>query len=208
MTFLEMVALLRLESGLSGQSQLLTTENQSGINERLVNWVQQANREIQQAQDDWRFLWRRDSSSLIVNQWEYRAGELGISTPTKFNKLKIVRNLRLLEWEEWDAEFDGRQDETGMPTVAVIAPNNRIYLYPTPDQAYDLQISYQRIYNNLVRDHHRSLVPAQYHDCIVYKALMYYALYESDDDLYTKASMRFGDLYNQLCIDQLPSVRV
>jgi hypothetical protein len=56
MTFLELCKRVRADAGISGD--MATVLNQQGMMAKLVNWVRQADLDIQRMHTSWAFMWR------------------------------------------------------------------------------------------------------------------------------------------------------
>lgn len=70
---------------------------------------------------------------------------------------------------------------TGRPELYAIAPGAVAKLYPVPDAAYALTLTYYRRPPDLVNDTDVSQIPVDYHDLMVSFAL--YKAYRSEDDI-------------------------
>lgn len=203
MNFLELCVRVREESGVSGTGPS-STANQVGVLAKIVGWVRDANNDIEKLKSEWRFLWRRALTVLVVAKQSYSPLELNVSELKSMQRIRVGdKFLRVIDWDEW-VECYEQQTGQGMPQVVAIAPDNSFYFYPAPDAAYSVTIDYFSKPVRLVNDTDLPQIPEEHQDCIVQKALMYYANFEEDQALYQLASMRYDEKLSQLCGDQLP----
>lgn len=70
MTFLELCQLVARTAGLSGTGPTAVT-GQSGDLDRIVDWVQMADLDIQQEHPNWKFMWAEGHFETIVGETEY-----------------------------------------------------------------------------------------------------------------------------------------
>jgi len=221
MTFLEMAQLLRQECSVSGDGPSAVT-SQSGEYGRLINWIQQAHEEIQNAHYDWKFLWNSGSFDTIAAQALYDLtsdadmGGVGakIDDFAQFvrytqgdwhNQNKVLidgDHLDELPWSEYRAaEYP---TASGKPYLYMVRPDNKILFYPTPDAVYDISFEYYRTGLVLAAASDSPLMPPRFHRAVVNRAMMYYGNYESADEVYKGGMEAYGLVMVQLEADQLP----
>jgi hypothetical protein len=208
MTFLELCNRARQESGISGDGPL-TTLNQIGILAKVVQWVRQANIDIQLMHGHWSFMWRMSTANLIPGQRDYSAVELGIADCNLIRSMDIGGNtITLMDWDLFKQH--GYLHETGsqQPTVYAVRPDGRFVFYPVPDQGYTLTAEYMINPIELLNDSDVSVIPEKHHDAILHKALMYYATHEEDWNLHQASERRFNDRIAQLSAAYLPRIKL
>ncbi|WP_351122560.1 hypothetical protein [Shewanella sp. T24-MNA-CIBAN-0130] len=208
MTFLELCIRVREQSGVSGNGPA-TTLSQTGVLAKLVSWVIDADMDIQSLKDDWKFLWRQNAATLVTGQQSYTFVELGIADANQGAIGSVfIDNLPalIIDWREWLDDFDQRLPDLGQPTVLSVSPDGKVFVYPVPIYDVAIKTNYYAEPVSLSADADISVIPAKFHDCIVQKALMYYATFEEDMQLYQMANARYESKLTDLCNAQLPSM--
>ena len=218
MTFLELCKALRRETSVSGTGPNAVT-GQTGESARLVNWINQANTEIQLFRSDWKFLWAEGSFNTIASQGTYDialAGDMGgggnvISDFGVFElfdpltgggpRLSIGgTNISLLTWGEYDPlNYSGE----AQPYEMVVRPDGKWTMLSTPDAVYAVAFNYYKTPTLLAADSDVSVIPTLYHDAIVSRAMMYYAEYEDAPELMSAGAERFDQIMDAMRATQL-----
>ncbi|MCH7421304.1 hypothetical protein [Shewanella sp. MM_2022_3] len=206
MTYLELCVRVREESGVSGTGPA-STINQVGVLAKIIGWVRDADLDIQRFKTDWKFLWRRAQSALVVGQQSYSATELSLSDLKDINRFWVNDTpVRVVDWDEWVDRYEPQGTGQGMPQVVTIAPDLSFMFYPVPDSNYSTRTDYFKMPVALTADSDVSAIPAAYHDCIVQKALIYYGKFEEDQNLIQLASLEYEQKLSELCRDYLPKM--
>lgn len=206
MTFLELCNRVREISGVSGDGPPSVT-GQRGILQRIVNWVRDAEHEINLLhQNDWQYLRKIGSVNLAVNQGAYAVSDVTTLAINRINRAYINGNaLIVMLHQEWlDRLPMFSQGVKGDPQYVVLTPEQQIQVYPIPDKALPLTLDYQLRPIKLTANTDKSLIPERYHDIIVHKALMAYADYEEDMHRYQRANMEYGNWLAMVASEQLP----
>lgn len=206
MTFLELCQRVRQESGISGAGPV-SVLNQKSILEKVVQWVKQADLDIQRLQSDWLFMWRMSNVQITQNVREYDALTLGLGNMGVLQSLDIDGDIvRYCQWQHFKEAGYLQATQQGGPTVYTVKPDGLLVMYPTPDKNYTATAEYSIAPQPLVNDDDVSPVPAQYHDIILHKALMYYASHEEDNSLYQVSAARYEAVLSELASEYLPRI--
>lgn len=210
MTYLELCVRVREESGVSGTGPA-STINQIGVLAKIVGWVRDADLDIQRFKTDWKFLWRRAQSALVLGQQSYSAAELALSDLKDLSRFWVNdQPMRIVDWDEWVDRYEPQgtsgPNNSGLPQVVTIAPDGSFMFYPVPDSAYSTRTDYFKMPVALNGDSDVSAIPTAYHDCIVQKALIYYGKFEEDQNLIQLASLEYEQKLTELCRDYLPKM--
>ncbi|MEJ6520329.1 hypothetical protein PQI64_11290 [Shewanella bicestrii] len=206
MTYLELCVRVREESGVSGTGPA-STINQVGVLAKIVGWVRDADLDIQRFKTDWKFLWRRAQSALVVGQQSYPAADLSLNDLKDVSRFWVNDTpVRVVDWDEWVDRYEPQGTGQGMPQVVTIAPDGSFMFYPVPDSNYSTRTDYYKIPVVLSADSDVSVIPAAYHDCIVQRALVYYARFEEDQTLLQLALQEYEQNLTELCRDYLPKM--
>lgn len=218
MDFLALVNALRREAGVSG-SDLTSVSGQTGEANRCVNWVNQAWLDIQNAHQSW--LWMRSSDSFNTTSPtdSYSVATIG---PTSFSEWLTdtfrcylastgrsdEQFLTYLPYDEFRDYYDfGTQATlTGRPLHFTVKPDSSIWLGPDPDATYTVTCDYMKAASSLAVNTDAPGLPVQYHNIIVYRALMSYALFESAPEVLARAKSEFNRWMSRLEANQLPQL--
>lgn len=207
MNFLELCQRVRQESGISGTGPE-SVLNQKAILQKVVEWVRQADLDIQRLHGDWFFLWRMGTANLTAGVASYSGQSLGL-TGSLQDLLVLEINgypLRRYSWKQYKAARYQITGLPGTPSCYTVRPDNMILVSPAPRENMAATAEYSIEIQPMVDDGDFSLIPEKFHDVILQKALMYYASNEEDNSLYQVASMRYENALSELANDQLPTV--
>lgn len=177
-TFLQLVQQLQREAGIAGTAVSAVT-SQTGIYEKLVNWVADADIHIQSMRVDWKFLWSEYSvSTTIGNALPASPSDLGIWDKESFYldySLSTNRSLKYLDYLEWK-KGRGRGVLTNRkPERISIKPDNQLILVNPPDAAYALTGEYWKTPTRLAANSDTSDIPVQFERVIITQAKIWLA---------------------------------
>ena len=213
MTFLELCNRVVQESGISGAG-LISVEVTAAtppILRKVVEWVRQADIDIQTLQDDWGFRWAIGTLPLLQGQGVYTAMDLGLMDLHKFRGPLIRSNggrVHYMPWRQFSMAGYQRETALGDPQLITVRPDGLIMVYPTPAHNVDLDAEYTRKAVRMLDSEDQPLIPEQWHDVILHKALMYYANHEEDNDLFEKSRFWYEQRLTEMGADQLPVMGV
>jgi len=230
-TFLQLVQDLWREVGAAGIAPT-TTVSQSGELLRLVNYVHDAELEIQNLWSDWKFLRKTLSFYTYTNnqtgiftdntgstsafpadlaEWDYKTWFLIPPGQT------LLQPIQCYEWfEVRDQVFD--TVSRAQPWRAIVMPDNTIRWDLIPDQPYQGQVEYRSVPYDLKADADVSNIPARFANRIIVEwARMKYGLFENAAEQYNNGKtavygvvsddgiVKMPGLLAQLENDQLPN---
>lgn len=207
MTFLELVQAVHRETGAGGTAPT-SFANLTGEAERLKNYVRTADMFIQNRWVDWNYLWGESTVSLLSGTYQYSPVGSGGAAINSYDRETFFigeNKLAVVSW--FDVRGEVREDSSMEPFQVVIMPDNSLRVDGTPDDSYTLNFAYyaKPVAMTLVDD--ESAIPAQYHDAIVGKAIMYYAEFENAPEQMQKGQTMFADFYMALESHELPGDR-
>lgn len=217
-TFLQLCQLTREKCGISGSGPL-TTVGQTGEYGRVVNWVNEAYLEIQNANETWDWMKGDFSFQTVVGQQGYTPAQAGITDfQTWFLDTLRCYNTSLGTADEqfvvpWPYErfrnfYQFQQQPQARPVVAAIdAPTKSLLLGNTPDQVYTIRGKYQKYATYMGADTDVPILPVQYHMLIVYGAMRMYALYENAPEVMAGANVMYDSMYDRLMLNQAEDIR-
>ncbi|WP_333609713.1 phage adaptor protein [Arsukibacterium sp.] len=207
MTFLELCNRVRQESGISGSGPL-TVINQQAILAKVVEWVRQADLDIQRLQPTWTFLWRIGSAVMQTDERQYSLLDLGLADTNRIKNMTIGdQPLIEMGWDWFKRMGYARNTDRHQPTAYTYRPDGILMFFPIPDQDYVIEVERSILPTQLQFDDDVSLIPERFHDVIMRKALMYYASHEEDNMLLQVATMRYNDSLAELSAACLPVMK-
>jgi hypothetical protein len=155
----------------------------------------------------------------VASQWEYTAADAGL---TDFGNWKrdsfrassvnnLYRDEQLLNYMDWTTyrnlyRYANMRNTLARPVVVSITPNKDLAFGSTPDQIYTINGEYYTQPVSLTADTDIPGIPARFHMIIVYRAMMYYAGYESAAEVLARGDFEYRRLYSRMEIDQLPTI--
>lgn len=188
-TFLQLVNRVERESGTIGQSQRLSSVTGAvGRQEKIVYWTSQAWEIIQRLRPDWTFARREFSHALTIGQARYAAADLGIAdfggwmpeadgySPYSLYDPAIGQadetRVRVRDYRVWRDAYDFGAPDPMRPNILAFDPERRLCAGPVPDKAYVLRGDYRRSIQTLTSDADEPFISADFHDTIVWQALI------------------------------------
>lgn len=218
-TFLELAQKLRQEVGASGTGPS-TTLNQVGEYKRLVTWVQDAWREIQQEFPSWAWNWLRGTFTLntVAGTAGYTTTNAGISAnfaqwkPETF-RIRLTSagygsetKLIYVPYQDFRDIYELGPRIQGRPLHVTVKPDLTLALGPIPNDIYTIEGDYVTVPQELTADADIPLMPSQFHMAIVYLAMMYYARYEAAGEIYADAFGKYQTVLRRIAMNQLPEL--
>ena len=218
MNLLQLVNQTRVECGVSGPT-LASAQNLTGESARILAWVQQAWIDVQTSKEDWLFLREPFEFNTVAQQWEYTPANAGL---TNFGNWKrdsfrassvnnLYRDEQLMNYMDWTTyrnlyRYANMRNTYARPVVVSITPNKDLAFGSTPDQAYTVNGEYYTQPVTLSADTDIPGIPDRFQMIIVYRAMMYYAGYESAPEVLSRGDYEYRRLYSRMEIDQLPTI--
>lgn len=235
MTFIELVQKTWALSGLTGTGPGAVTD-QSGLNARMVLWVQEAYLDVQKAHTNWGFHWKETPYDQTLTVGESYAVPTAFSAADyrKLDRAWIAEPLadplaspqtEEFRWAELEV-VRHPSDVTDIHLQTVTGGEtqgkpSKLYLFPTgrqqstatwefnsaPDKEYPFKFSYWMDYHELADDADEPVIPAKHQMTIVWKALEYYSYYDEDTAINTLAERKYLQALHRLEREELPPMR-
>lgn len=209
MNYLALCDKLLKETGLSDQG-VSSVIGQNGLNKKAVDWINRAWVEIQNL-SDWEFLWQETTFNTVVNQQDYDPViNLALSPSLDKwipNSVRITENnltgyLSYTPWSEWvRANFS-----TGKPTSFTIRPDNKMSFNTLPNAVYTISFDYYRTPQQLSQNTDELLLAEQFHDAVLYKAILYVAAEQDAPELYQDAQSQLNIRLSAMGTSALPTI--
>ena len=212
MNFLETVQKARRMCGIVGTGPT-TLVSQTGIYQKLAEWVADADVMIQGQWVNWDFLRTTNTFNLSADVRDYTLASLNITDHNMWAVDSFIRDstaptyqvLTHLPYHEWYMLYKNGTQTTGTPTHFTVKPTRALAFYPIPDATYAVDADYFRSPQRMSANTDTSLIPSQYHDILVYRAKMLYAESEDAQEVYQLASADYARVLAQLEAHSLPN---
>jgi hypothetical protein len=221
MNYLQLINRTRVECGVSGPD-VSTVTGITGESARIANWVNAAWVDIQTAKEDWQWMRAPFQFNTITQQQFYTPTEAGVAATfanwkrDSFRCSTVGSNYgdeQLMNYMEYTTfrnlyQYANMRTTYTRPVVVTIKPgvNKDLGFGSIPDQPYVIVGEYYKKPTDLVVDTDEPDIPARFQLAIVYRAMMFYAGYESAPEVYQRGELEFKRLMNRLDIDQLPTL--
>lgn len=215
MTFLEICQELARLSSIPGSGPTTVT-GQTGELLRVVNWAKNAWTDIELRHPRWNFLRKDLQFNTVIGQQAYTMTQMSALDLRMVDRdsLRIYETAVGVSDEQYLTSWDynifrdtymfGSQANQ-RPTVFATDPANKSTLFGSiPDKIYTIRGKYWR----------RALAPTidadvpaysdEFHQLVVYRALLKYAGYEAAGDAKQTALEEYGPMMRALERDQLP----
>ena len=178
MTFLELCQTVRQEVGVSGTGPT-TVLNQEGQLKVIIDFVADADFQIQILWDDWDFLWAQYSSTLStgtaapatskptdLGTWDMRSFYLDYTTNNS-------AFLTPLPYTNWRTDYRQGVATNSLPTYVVVQPDKNIFVDAPPDKAYTITADYWKVPTRMAANTTVSPIPEQFHRVIIALSLIH-----------------------------------
>ena len=222
-TFLQLCIDTARDSGAVGKAPTSVLD-QTGRQEKVVNWVRDAWKLIQTSQENWIFLRANWIGTLIPGAMEYSA--VSFSVPRFGHWLTDMPNYRpttiydpaigkkdehhigLISYEQWKVYYDRGYHDPSRPQHYALAPNGELRFGQTPDKPYTVRGEYKKTAQILDGNADTPDFPEMYHDIIKWRAIMLMAEHDESPPGLQMAFGKYRELLFQLQRTQLPTFNV
>lgn len=206
-TFLQLCQEARRECGIQGAGPT-TVVSQTGLLQRVVDWVADADEYVQSLHHDWDFLWSSFSGVTASGSEDVTLAQptdLGAWDRESFalnRGLATGRPLVVKPYKEW-RQFNGVKSNQP-PSSITIKPSGDLVLNSKADAVYTINADYWKTPTRMTVDASTSDIPVRYERIIICRAKMYF--YEDQQllDLYKAAEKEYQEWLALLRGDQLP----
>lgn len=202
-TFLEHLVDLHRESGAAGIAPTAVT-GLTGEHLRLANWVISADLYVQRLKHRWNFLRTEYSAATVastrdatkpttIQNWDLDTFALDTDQPlvaVKYNSIKR---------EVFDITIED------VPWRVIILPNGNLRFDPVPDAAYTITADGYLKPVPLAADADVSLIPEEFHQVILGRALILYANYENAAEIKSQGNELYTEFIVPLMSQELAS---
>jgi len=194
----------RSKAGIAGTGPVAVT-GQVGEYQRIVTWVREAWVKIQTLPYDWTWMWAEYTPfETIASTSDYVLTNVDVIHTDSITLFKTSvgpsakYRVRYEDWKGFQLKFGAVTSDDGTPTVVTRMPSGGLRFYPAPDVPYTVGFEYQTDAQVLTANADTPAIPSQYHDIILYRALLDYAGYEETTDVYSYANSEYTSLLRSL----------
>lgn len=208
-TFLTLVQDLHREVGAAGTAPS-TVANQRGEALRLLNYIKEADSEIQELWMNWKFLFANPSFSQTattsVAAMSAPAG-IGMWDLSTFKLLPVGETLpqQFPAYEYEDVKTEILDPTPGLPWRVIVMPDNSLKLDSVPNNSHTVLADYFKAPVALAANGDISLIPERYHGAILGAAIKKYGEFEGAAEMMTKGQNMYDAYYDKLETHQLPN---
>lgn len=215
-TYLQLVQALRQEVGAAGSGPT-TVVGQTGEYARMVSWVSQADQEIQQVHDQWRFKVGTFSLDTVVGVSSYAASQCTPPVPDlrtwRPRTIKIYLlsagvtdeiELNYIDYEAWYVMYGTGPQSNTRPIHYTIGNEMELLIGPRPNDVYRISGEYHRESSVLVNDSDMPAYPAEFHMLPVYLAMMKYGRFTAAGEVYSDGERLYKQMLRRMERTQLP----
>lgn len=176
--------------------------NQTGILEKLVNWIADADEAIQSMYFDWQFMWAQFSASTVAGTKDVtKPSDLGIWDTDSFyldRTLTTYKKLTEYDYFKWRTNLRNGPKTNDKPTYFIIGPDDNIILESPPDAIYTLTADYYKTPTRLAANTDTSPIPSRFERIIIAKAKIYYGQDQGAPDLVAAGMNEYRELLQRM----------
>lgn len=203
MTFLDLCRLLRQEAGIAGDGPN-STSGQTGPYKKVVDWVRRAYASVQTARQDWDFLWFEDSFALPIGSREVAMRDIDLRFKSVVRDSVRIQTLAgqtlpvdFVSYERFKEKYL-TSSPFGLPCEYTITPNRKIKFSSAPDFDAVVYLEGHLSPHEFSANTDQPVFDAEFHEIILYRALMYYAANEEAGNIYQDAKANFDEMYKRM----------
>jgi len=229
LTYLQACVRTRQECKVSGSGPVAVT-GQAGDLKKIVDYVADAYREIQNRYPNWRWLRSAFTVNTTLGDDAYAPTDCTdsrlSSAVSRFSRwiltddygcsnLKIYltssgvggeRWLSVIPWGSFRAIYKIGTQTNGPPAHATIDPQNNLVLGPKPDGVYTVTGEYQMSAQELAANSDAMEMPGQFHMLAVYLAMEKWGQDKGQTNVFNRGSFEGNRMMRQLEANQLPEL--
>lgn len=135
----------------------------------------------------------------------------GVHTITSNNTASFVgfnteQHLTVRDYDGWRNTYlvGSLRGTYQRPHAVARGPANTLMVGPVNDDGYTLVGDYYKVPSELSAAGDTPVLPTQFHDAIVYRAMMFYGVSEAAPEFYDEGKLEFSRMIRQIEASQLP----
>ena len=215
-TFLQLCQRVVQEVAASGAGPS-TVIGQTGEYRRIVDWVAEADQEIQREHDSWRFMVDDFAINTVVGVTGYAASQC---TPPvvdlrKWKERRIkcyllaagVTDEQLIpyiDYDEWYRRFATGPQSNSRPMFWTYGNEMELLIGPPPADVYRVSGEYQKSCGLLINDADVPNYPPEFHMLPVYLAMVRYGYYTGAPEVIQNGQRLYSKMLAEMRRTQLP----
>lgn len=211
MTFLELCKEVHATCQIDGET-VVSVDNQTGMNARVVSWVNRAYQDIQRHRNDWKFRQELAAVNVVAGQWQVSnlRDSLEHINPNSINLTEngIIKRMQYVDYDIFYDRYQSRIRTTGTPSTITLSPNWDIYINPIPTSDVTLNFWYTKTIDVLVENTDEPIIRKAHQDVILWKAVKYYAEEEEAAGVFQTAEMNYKTALNRMELDLRPPTSI
>jgi hypothetical protein len=206
-SYLELCQEFRSKAGIAGTGPT-TVLAQSGEYLRLVTWIKNAWIKIQNYPRDWKWMWREYSIAGLASTSDYVLTDVEKIHEDTFSYYLTAtgtsarQKLKYINWKRYTDSYSTVVASEASPALVTRKPNGNLKLWPTPDAAYTIDFEYQKTPQILAANADEPEMPAEYHEAILYLALVDHGGFEEASEVYGFAANQYSQYFKSLLLKQ------
>lgn len=148
--------------------------------------------------------WGRYNFTEIAPDYkELRNNTIYIRDPSNTSNSSMTP-LIYVPWDEWNYRLEVL-DTRSTPQYFTESPDGYLDLWPRPDKKYLISFYYvPNVPDLTLPTDIPTNIPTEYHEAILWRAVMYYADFDHQQSVYMRARSRFLTIKNRLERDNMP----
>lgn len=222
MNWLQLTQRLKLESGRTGPN-ITTLVGLPENYQRLASWIADRWIELQRRPHGWSFMREELTGAIVSGTRGYLATGLDAAASSFGRWLPPATEgyevrcetapgqgwaLRWMPWERFRASFELSEHQPGEPVYYSIAPDDRLYVGPTPLANRTIRASYYRAPEAFADGGSEPTMGSEFHMILVWAALMDVASFDAAPEVYTRAVTNFENIDTDLRARYAPQISV
>lgn len=210
-TFVQIVADAWEETGLSGDGPA-NVATATGKEKKMVGWVRQAWKDIQQYRTDWPWMQTVFSFTTSPGKKTYPLTELnledveswifqGASIYKVSDGVQGERKIASTTYEKWWNYFRIGDVVVGPPECLFTNPIDKsLNVHPEPEDEYTVTLRYQKQVQSLAENNDTPVLPSNnaWNEIIKWRALWLYAFHEGNPALLDEAEIQYDSMIQAL----------
>ena len=227
-TYLQLFQQAKRDCRISGSAPTTVSGN-TGVLDRLVNWVSDAYIDLQN-RADWRWLRHEFTCTTAADDGIYAYGDCTdvetSSAITRFShwwlhdqdmpsRIYLSSDgvageywMSYTTWPYFKSVYMIGTEVSGTPAIVSVDPLDRMRIGQRPDGVYVLTGDYQMSAQILSSDSDTPELPTQFHQLIVYLAMQKYGYIEGSPEVLMRGQTEGNRMMRQLEGNQLPQMRL
>lgn len=219
--FLELCQMVARESGTVSGIQPLAVTGQTGRLGKIVFWVPEAWRQIQNRRSAWFWMEGEFEHAIVADTARYTGSSFSLDrwsawitredSLTIYNEALGVSDERPLIFMPFDLyrrTYDRGTQTSNYPVHYSVSPAGELCFGPVPDDTYIARGLYRKSPQVLADSGDIPEMPVQYHDLIAWNGLILLAEHDEGEIQIAVATRRSRELMGDLERDQLPQMKL